>query len=139
MSIINIASFCDTYDLVDITLIKIIQNGNTPGRLGWGRTQTGKAGAFCFDIGENNKIYVTDPRNARINIYDMELNFLKIINDDENNKCSLANEIRADDLGNIIGLVKPVGLYKIKETGNVLYFKSRSELPEEMIYKSNYF
>ena len=64
------------------TLIKTIPNGAEVGLIGWDERAMrmgGSPGPRTFTISYDDKIYLPDLANERINIYDLNLNYLLTI------------------------------------------------------------
>lgn len=110
--------------------IGIIPKGNKEGELGW-RSGGDVSGPNTFIISKDNLIYIPDFWNDRINIYDLELNFIRTITE-ENKIIHFTSHMRVDDYGNIIAYLDYKGLKKIDGNGTEIFFIPIENLPERV-------
>ena len=121
--------------------VKTIPAGKEEGLIGWNEKNIeggGYPGPVTFTISKNNVIYIPDRINARINLYDLRLNFVRTIIDKEK-ESHFAFSMKVDEDDNIISVLIGKGMKKIDNNGNKLFFVSYKNLPEETMYIYNYF
>ena len=98
-------AYCDKINEYPILKIKTILIGKKNNEIGIEKyTAGGPTGPMTFTISNKNNIYIPDRANNRLNIYDINLNFLKNIYEKENKECHFAHNLKVDKNENIIAL-----------------------------------
>lgn len=108
----------NNYSIIEVN---VIPTGKKEGMIGWmPRMAGGHSGPTSFTI--NNKyIYIPDRVNYRINVYDLNLNFVKTIIEDKK-ESHFAFAIKVDENENLTSLLVGKGLKKINQSGETLFF-----------------
>lgn len=107
------------YDYIEIGMI---ENGIKTGQCMYKKGFMSGDLPMEFAISNDNKIYVCDAANDRINVYDMNLNFIREIPDKGNSKLSHWYKIEIDNSGNIIIMgLSNKGFVKYDNNGNLKF------------------
>lgn len=123
----NIVSY--SINKYEIIKIKTIKNGDGIGELLYIEGDMGLGGyPRAITIAENNKVYVCDGGNNRINIYDINFNYSEQIKikDDEEYDISDSYKILVDEYENIIRTYSDI--LKTDKKGNILFQLNPSEI-----------
>ncbi len=129
--------FGDNLNEYQTIKVRIIQSGFSDGMIGWEKPDAGGGyGPLTFVISKNNQIYVPDRVNQRINIYDLNGNYLRTI--DEEKPAHFSNTLRVDLNGNVIG-VSYYGLRKIDPNGKGIFTINSKALPKSVINSHDFF
>ena len=137
--IISLNIFCQDLMKYKITKIKEIKTGKEEGELGFKISLLlagGSPGARTFSL-SYNRIFVPDLINKRINVYDLNLNFIKTIEEKGNSSCHFARKIYVDIDINLICLSSK-GLKKIDYDGFRKFSLKREQLPNEINQYKNF-
>lgn len=122
------------------TSIGSIQIGNNIGEIGYdakGLPGDGPLTAKIFTIGPNNNLYIFDKLDGKIQIYTLNLSFIKEINVRTHLVLHIYH-MKINEKGDII-LYDGFGLKKINFNGELIYEVKKNLLPAEIIYDRNYF
>ena len=124
------------------TLIKTIPNGAEVGSIGWDERAMrmgGSPGPRTFTISYDDKIYLPDLANERINIYDLNLNYLlTIIENTEYKIAHFTQTIKIDSSNNLI-TIGYNGVLKLESNGDRAYYIERDDLPDHALSSRNFF
>jgi hypothetical protein len=126
----------NTYSFIPV---KVIQTGSEEGKIGWQASPSGYTGPTTMYIDKNSIIYVPDRVNNRINLYDLDINFLKTIIEKEKKYAHFTNKMKVDENGNIIYISTKAGLQKIDPKGNNLFTIKYKILPRNVKNRQNFF
>ena len=131
-----------SYSINEYPLIKIkdITSGKDEGQIGWEPAVAGGfSGPTSIAISKDNKLYVPDRVNYRINIYDLNFNFIKTIIEKTIKKAHFTQNLKIDDDNNIIYLSSSKGLVKINSDGDNFFSVAKKQLPRQVTQYKNFF
>jgi len=126
------------YEILELGTIPI---GNQTGMLGYDATKIlpgyGPIRPTTYSISEDNYIYICDNLNQRINVYDLELNFIREIKGN-GFRLPKIEKIKIDKEENIIAIISNF-LLKIDKQGRKKFTIKKTKLSSEVMTKYNYF
>ena len=135
-----------SYSMIDsdnnIIKIKIINTGNKEGEIGLDLSRAYGGGCpspTTFSISSNNKIYIPDIINKRINIYDSELTYVKSVLEKDTKELYSAHNISIDKNGNILGISGKFNFIKINSNGETIFKFNKKLLSHDIKYNKNFF
>jgi hypothetical protein len=129
----------DELNQYTIYKVKDIPAGKEKGMIGWEPAVAGGfSGPTSFAISADN-IYVPDRVNYRINVYDLNFNFIKTIIEEGKNLIPFSSNMKADKNGNIISYIQGFGLKKIDINGKETFSIPKNVLSNEVNQYRNFF
>ncbi|MBN2736703.1 MAG: hypothetical protein JXR70_06955, partial [Spirochaetales bacterium] len=132
-------SYSENLNTYSIRNEKHINVGKNEGEIGYAKFPGAPVQPFTFQINSNYKLYIPDPANQRLNIYDNNMNYLTKIKETDNGKLYWAEYLCIDSKNNILYLSSGFGLRKINDNGEeiftIKYYKLNNEiLGEHQLY-----
>lgn len=132
--------YSDKINKYEPGLIILLKNGRESGQI-WYDKYGLPHHTRAFTISKKENVYVCDPYNGRIQVYDIHYNYKKSI---KNNKLAadgvaFADKVIIDNYENLIIIDHSEGLYKYTDNGERLLKISRSELPDSLLYSLHYY
>ena len=125
----------NSYSINEYSIIKIknIASGKNEEQIGWEPAVAGGfSGPTSIVISKDNELYIPDRVNDRINVYDLNFNFIRTIIEKENKKAHFTKKLKIDDDGNLIYLSSSKGLVKINSNGDNLFLVDKNKLPRQV-------
>ncbi|MBN2532988.1 MAG: hypothetical protein JXB88_08855 [Spirochaetales bacterium] len=120
--------------------IKNIEIGNKEGEIGFLKKIIGgmPRGPLTFVISKYEHIYIPDFANSRINVYDLNLNYLYSFKEKKHVIIKHAIKFFIDEDKNIVAHTPLSGLTKINQNGEILLYFDNNNLPNNF-NSYNYF
>ena len=118
----------------ELIFIKTIPIGKEEGNIGFLQRIAGgmPRGPETIAIDKYKNLYIPDFANSRINVYDLDLNYLKTIEEPENKTMHHATKLFIDNDKNIMEISAGLGLKKINQTGETILYLDQNKLPENI-------
>jgi hypothetical protein len=134
-------SYCDDINYYEQIKIRSIEIGKDNGKIGLNFKPVGPQSPYTFSIGKNNWIYVPDAVNYRINVYDLNLNYISeiVVTDKQYNWIYNAYKINIDMNQDLIIFYPDKGLIKINKAGNFIFEIDKGILPVSVIGSKEFF
>jgi len=139
--VLSVLAFSENIQNYPFKSIKTISIGKKEGEIGFVKKIFGGMphGPQNFFICNDNNVYVPDFANGRINVYDLDLNFLYTILEKENKMASHVGQIFVDQDKNIFLMRNDIGLKKINKNGDTIIFIEKEKLPKKLLNNKNFF
>ena len=132
--------YCDELSKYSISLINEIMTGSEEGFIGWQPPVAGRhSGPRTLAISNNNKIYIPDRVNYRLNVYDFNMNFIKTIFEKGEKNAQFTNILKVDVNENIYFAKATFGLIKIDNKGNEIFKINTELLPRNILSHNEFF
>lgn len=136
--LLTINIFCEHLNDYIFEVVNNIPSGKNEGMIGWKALPGGFTGPSTFFVADN-KIFVPDRMNYRLNIYDRSLNFLETFFEKEDKKVHFTSTLKMDKNGNIIYISTSSGLKKVNKEGHLLFTIPNKILSKNVKNHRNYF
>ncbi|MBN2532995.1 MAG: hypothetical protein JXB88_08890 [Spirochaetales bacterium] len=121
-----------------VKIVKKIQTGNEEGMIGWKMLPGGFTGPSTFFV-SNDRIFIPDRMNYRVNIYNRNLNFERTLKEKDTNEASATYKMKMDANLNMIYISTISGLVKIDSAGNRLFSTGYKNLSIKVRNQYNFF
>ena len=131
---LNITAFGEDIKNYQPELLIKIETGKKEGQIAYDKYGLPHH-SRAFAISKEEKIYICDPYNQRIVIYDLKFIYQNSITTEDiiQNKIFFADIIYFDDFNNLIALVQAQGLYKLDKNGKKIIEVDSKNIPSSVL------
>ncbi|MEJ2053094.1 MAG: hypothetical protein P8X42_04155 [Calditrichaceae bacterium] len=131
--------YSEQFSIHDFIKVKIIKVGKKEGEISWQPSVAGGvSGPISFAISQN-KIFIPDSYNYRINIYDYNFNYIDMLNNAESNYIYFPNNLKLDKNSSLVAYISGFGLIKMNLNCKNIFYISYYNLPKQVANERNYF
>jgi hypothetical protein len=142
LAILSLAVYADDIRNYSLNKIKTVNIGSEEGKIGYDKKRSKMGvdpGPTYAAISQDGFLYLCDPVNYRINVYDSNINYIRTINEKEDEGIYYSYNIKFDSQNNLISLNINKDIVKTNNKGDLIFKIEQSKLCDDVIGGQEYY